>query len=181
MRLTPSWFQSSADAPGEERSGDSTSASGVTIYYPPQTDHVESNEADARRVNEYLPESDTVLLSTLDEMNMPVTVDEVTDTLIEPRRASIETWAAVHKRLHEDRLPALDASQAIDFDETQGIVDRDSARSNTTRLLFPALLAIASISVLLTVMVFVSGPALFAVTVSLLTTASAIWFVPGYV
>ncbi|MGQ3412219.1 hypothetical protein ACT4ML_08140 [Natrinema sp. LN54] len=73
---------------------------------------------------EFLPESDGALLAVLEGMSTPVTVDEVADTLVEPAQPSIETWAVVHERLHADRLPSLDASGAIEFDEAQGLVER---------------------------------------------------------
>ncbi len=180
MRLTPSWFRSSTDVHSEERSGDADPSSGVTIFYPPQTDHPEGEEA-ARPVEEFVPESDTVLLSTLDQINMPATVDEIADTLIEPRRPSIETWASVHQRLYEERLPALDESEAIEFDETQGIVERNSNYSNKKRLLFPAALVLLTISVLLAFVAVVSAHMLLAATITFVTTSFAVWFVPGLV
>jgi len=90
-------------------------------------------------------------------MSTPVTVDEVTDTLVEPARPSIETWATIHERLHQNRLPALDAKGAIEFDETQGLIERSTDQSDEGRSLSRARLAAISVGLVLVLIVFVSA------------------------
>ncbi|WP_231587941.1 hypothetical protein [Halostagnicola sp. A56] len=72
--------------------------------------------------SEFLPASDPTLCAILEEMETPATVDEITDHLVEPSNPPIETWADVHERLYEERLPALEASGAIAFDRDRGTV-----------------------------------------------------------
>ncbi len=133
MRLTPPWFRSSSeDPPGEESDGDPDTSAGVTIYHSPPSDLSEESSVSSRRAAHFVPDSDTALVVELDEMSTPVTVDEVADQLISPADPPVETWAAVHERLHRDRLPALDASGDIVFDESQGVVERPPrARAGT--------------------------------------------------
>ncbi|WP_440765737.1 hypothetical protein [Natronorubrum sp. DTA7] len=133
MRLTPPWFRSSSeDPPREDSDGDPDTSAGVTIYHSPPSDLSEESSVSSRRAAHFIPESDTALIVELDEMSTPSTVDEVVDQLIAPADPPVETWATVHERLHRDRLPALDASNDIVFDESQGVVERPlQARSGT--------------------------------------------------
>lgn len=124
MRLTPSWFRSSSDESDEVDAGDPHGISGLTMVYAPSDDLSTGEDGNDYPAEEFLPESDGALLAVLEGMSTPVTVDEVADALVEPARPSIETWAVVHERLHGDRLPSLDASGAIEFDETRGLVER---------------------------------------------------------
>lgn len=155
MRLTPSRFRSSSDVSDDGQSGDSDRTSGVTMVFDPG-DLSTSNAEDDERARAFVPESDAALLSVLDEMNTPVTVDEIVDELVEPARPSIETWARVHELLHQERLPALDASGAVEFDEAQGIVERSSPRSSENRHFSTAALTAISIGVLLLFIGFLS-------------------------
>lgn len=124
MRLTPSRFRSSSAESDDEQAGDPRELSGLTIVHAPGDDPSADDDNTGYSADTFLPEDDSELLTVLDGMSTPVTVDEVADTLVDPAQPSIETWAAVHERLHQDRLPALDASGAIEFDETQGLVER---------------------------------------------------------
>ncbi|SFS53486.1 hypothetical protein [Halostagnicola kamekurae] len=72
--------------------------------------------------SEFLPASDPTLCAILEEMETPATVDEITDQLIQPANPPIETWADVHERLYEERLPDLEASGEIAFDRDRGTV-----------------------------------------------------------
>ncbi|ELY90051.1 hypothetical protein [Natrinema altunense] len=129
--------------------------SGVTMIHEPGRDV--SVEPDVEtRVAAFVPDSDDALVDVLDEMRTPATVDEVTDALIDPAHPPIETWALVHERLSRDRLPALDASGAIEFDETQGLIERPDARPGEERRFSPAVLATISIGLLLVVLTLVS-------------------------
>ncbi|WP_408958827.1 hypothetical protein [Natrinema sp. 74] len=119
----------------------------MTLIHAPNEQSLDDIEDDGRAAT-FLPESDAGLLAVIDELDTPVTVDEVTDTLIEPARPSIETWATVHERLHCDRLPALDASGAIEFDEGQGLVERPAHSSEGNRF-SSTLLAALSLGFLL--------------------------------
>lgn len=122
MRLTPFWLCSmSADSTGD--SPDDTE-SGVTIY------HTKSSDFPSDGAAEFVPESNSELVATLDEMETPATVDEVADKLIYPARPPVETWASVHERLHQHRLPELDETGHIEFDEEQGLVERRTVRSD---------------------------------------------------
>ncbi|NUB91393.1 hypothetical protein HTZ84_11195 [Haloterrigena sp. SYSU A558-1] len=127
MRLTPSWLCATPSEPSEDGPGDAEAetVSGVTIYRDPSTDLSNADSA-----TEFVPDSNTELLSVLDGMETPVTVDEVADELIHPARPSVETWAAVHEQLHQYRLPELDATGHVEFDAEQGLVDRRTVRSD---------------------------------------------------
>ncbi|ADB60027.1 hypothetical protein Htur_1135 [Haloterrigena turkmenica DSM 5511] len=127
MRLTPSWLFATPSEPSEDgpANAEAETVSGVTIYRDPSTD---SSTADSAA--EFVPDSNTELLSVLDGMETPVTVDEVTDELIHPARPPVETWAAVHEQLHQYRLPELDATGHVEFDAEQGLVDRRTVRSD---------------------------------------------------
>ena len=154
MRLTPSWLRSSSEGAREERSEDPDTAAGFTMVHDPAIDFATS-DGDTRAAA-FVPESDAALVSVLDEMNTPVTVDEVTDELVRPARPSIETWATVHERLHQDRLPALDASGTIEFDETQGLIERPATPGSEERLVSPSLLVAISLGLLFVIIALVS-------------------------
>lgn len=129
MRLTPSWFRSSgqgADERGEN--GEPDPLSEITIDYEPS---ISSSRGDGITVGEFIPDSDSELAETIAQLETPVTVDEITDQLVRPRRPPLETWAEVHERLHQQRLPALDAADLVEFDATQGVVTAPSKRSAT--------------------------------------------------
>lgn len=150
MRLTPSWFRSSSDMSDDECASSSTDEmNGVTLIHGPNEDLSMSDAGDDRQAGEFLPESDSALLAALEDMSTPVTVDEVTDELVEPARPPIETWATIHEQLHQDRLPALDESGAVEFDESQGTVEPSHARSGEELRFSAALLATISIGFLL--------------------------------
>ncbi|QLK25808.2 hypothetical protein HYG81_17285 [Natrinema zhouii] len=155
MRLTPSWLRSSSEDSAEEQSGDPETLSGVTMVYAPGSDF-SADGAITTRDRGFIPESDAALVAVLDEMNTPVTVDEVTDTLIEPAHPPIETWATIHERLHRNRLPALDTKGAIEFDETQGLIERTATPPDEARFLSRTRLAAVSIGLLLVLLLFVS-------------------------
>ncbi|PCR92589.1 hypothetical protein [Natrinema ejinorense] len=125
------------------------------MIYAPGSDFSSGREADTR-VERFLPESDDALVDVINEMNTPVTVDEVADALIEPAYTSIETWASIHERLHQERLPALDESGAIEFDETQGLVERSVTHTGGGQRFSPAVLATISIGLLLLFIALVS-------------------------
>ncbi len=131
MRLTPSWLRSSSDDSPEERSENSDTTSGVTIYHAPPNTVQEGDPKDTQRAANFIPESDTELLAALDEVGTPTTVDEVTDQLLHPARPPIDTWASVHERLHQDRLPELDASGDIEFDTNDGLVEYQTSYART--------------------------------------------------
>ena len=181
MRLTPSWLRSSSDTPPDECSedGETPSEPRMTIYHDPGDDS-SANEAGADgRADAFIPETDDALLSVLEDMQLPVTVDEVTDRLIEPARPPIKTWAAVHERLHRTRLPALDDADEIEFDDAQGIVDRSEPRSDDGGLLSPAAYGTVLIIVLLAALTAVSVSLVTALTVTLVATTVA-WFAPNF-
>lgn len=156
MRLTPSWLRSSSADSTEEQPGDPDTLSGVTMVYAPGSEF-SADGAINTRAGEFIPESDAALVAVLDEMNTPVTVDEVTDTLIEPARPPIETWATIHERLHQNRLPALDAKGAIEFDEAQGLIERTTTPSGEDQFFSRAQLAAISVGLVLVLIVFVSA------------------------
>ncbi|WP_339104326.1 hypothetical protein [Haloterrigena salinisoli] len=168
MRLTPSWlFATPSDSSESEDGSDDTDAetvSGVTIYRDPSTDLSTSGSA-----AEFVPDSNTELLSVLDEMETPVTVDEVADELIHPARPSVETWASVHERLYQYRLPELDTTGHVEFDAEQGLVDRRTVqtdavtRRESSGFELQRMLRLAGLAVLVT-----SGLAIALVGVALL-------------
>ncbi|MHC3436837.1 hypothetical protein ACYJ1Y_01780 [Natrialbaceae archaeon A-gly3] len=121
MRLTP-WFRSLSTTVSDEETEDAGHTEEdleVPIYRPSE----EVSETERRPpASEFVPESEADLLSVLEGMNTPVTVDEVADRLIRPARPPVETWADVHERLHEEVLPNLDSSGKVEFDSTEGVV-----------------------------------------------------------
>lgn len=124
MRLTPSWFRSSSEDPSREDPDVTNDGAGVTIYHTPSSEITGERSESERRAATFIPESDAELVAVLERMSTPVTVDEVADELIAPARPPVETWASVHEQLHQERLPDLDDSGEIVFDESQGIVER---------------------------------------------------------
>ncbi|WP_254763816.1 hypothetical protein [Natrinema marinum] len=130
------------------------------VYTPDSESSNDDDEADGRAAT-FLPDSEAALLAVIDTLDTPVTVDEIADTLIEPARPSIETWATVHERLHRDRLPSLDASGAIEFDETNGLVER-TRRSSEGNRVSSTLLAAISLCCVLVVIGLVSISVLIA-------------------
>lgn len=132
MRLTPAWFDSSSEDSEGDDADDPDSDPGVTIYHTPRSELAgEGAEFDGRAAT-FVPDSNAALLTELDEMDTPATVDEVADQLIHPAQPPVDTWAAVHQRLYERRLPELDAESEIDFDEQQGLVERSSPQRAET-------------------------------------------------
>ena len=129
MRLTPSWLCATPSDSSEDGSDDTEAetVSGVTIYRDPSTDLSTGGSA-----AEFVPDSNTELLSVLDGMETPVTVDEIVDELIHPARPSVETWASVHEQLYQYRLPELDTTGHVEFDAEQGLVDRRTVQSDAT-------------------------------------------------
>ncbi|SEV98997.1 hypothetical protein [Natrinema salifodinae] len=188
MRLTPSRFHTSSTGTTEEGTGESKTGSGVTFVYEPREERSESgaDSDDGDRASELLPATDTELLAVLDDLDTPVTVDELADELIGPRRPPIETWAGVHERLCRHRLPALDASGALSFDESQGLIERstaspDRASETETPRFVPAIVALISFGAVFGAAAFVSTSLLVALTVTLLTSTFAAWIVPAFV
>lgn len=172
MRLTPSWFRGSSED-GSDDADNPESESTVTIYHTSSLGGV-TESAGPRHAAEFVPESDEELLATVDEMETPVTVDELADRLVGPAQPSVETWAAVHERLHQERLPALDDAGDVAFDDGQGLIgpvpgesDSGSGRFRSSAIstsLLVAALFVVSVAVLSVVIVsFMLGPLLVAV------------------
>ena len=182
MRLTPSWLRSSSDTPPEECSedGEAPSEPQVTIYHDPGEESSTGETGDDGRADAFIPETDAALLSVLEEMQLPVTVDEIADRLIEPARPPIATWAAVHERLHRTRLPALDDADEIEFDDAQGIVDRSEPRSDDWGPFSASVYGAFSIVVLLAVLAVISVSVMTALTVTVVAT-TIVWLVPSFV
>lgn len=158
MRLTPSWFRTSSDTPPEECSDDSEARSRpeVPISFDPGDDFAAGGPDPDDQVDEFLPDTDAALLTVIEDLQLPVTVDEIADRLIEPAQPPIDTWAAVHERLHRTRLPALDAAGEIEFDDAQGIVERSASQTDEAGPFSQAGLGTISAIVLLVVFLLVS-------------------------
>lgn len=103
--------------------------------------------------SDFIPASDPDLYAVLEEMETPTTVDEVVDHLIQPANPSIETWADVHERLYEERLPALDESGSVEFDHVRGTVSVCESEPDDTQLVTRAL--VGAVSILILVVLFV--------------------------
>ncbi|ELY60619.1 DUF7344 domain-containing protein [Natronolimnohabitans innermongolicus] len=123
MRLTPFWLY--ATSAGSAGDSSSDVGSGVTIYRSPSTQF--SNDSSAE---DHLPDTDEELLAVLDEMETPVTVDKIVDRLTYPEQPPVETWATVHERLYQTRLPSLEAAGHIEFDQEQGLVERSTVQAD---------------------------------------------------
>lgn len=124
MRLTPSWVRSSSEDAAGDGSADSDDNGGVTIYHTPLDEGMEVGSRVDEQASTYIPDSDIALVAEIDELNTPVTVDEVADQLVGSERPPVETWASIHEQLHEVRLPALADTGNLVFDKSQGLVER---------------------------------------------------------
>ncbi|MXV64118.1 hypothetical protein GS429_19020 [Natronorubrum sp. JWXQ-INN-674] len=170
MRLTPSWVRSSSADSERDCAGDPETTSGVTVYHSPGELSDDGPGSD-ERIAAFVPDADAELLAILAEMQTPATVDEVTDELIEPERPPVETWAAVHERLHEHRLPELDASDDIQFDASQGIVDCPTPAARIEMQQSAGVLGAVSIDLRFVLRVLLSAVLLGAVAFVVATTA----------
>lgn len=181
MRLTPSWLRSSSTGSPEEQSADGDTSLDVTIYQPQaSTEGALADHADETVATEFVPDADTPILDVLDEMATPVTVDEIVDRLIEPTQPPVETWATVHERLHQDRLPELDEAGAIEFDAERGTVTVAETNTGDRSLLSPALLGTVSVSLLFVLAAIITASILTALTLTVAATTFAVWLVPAY-
>ncbi|MEY7850997.1 hypothetical protein AB7C87_17555 [Natrarchaeobius sp. A-rgal3] len=151
----------------------------MTIYHDPR-DPVDETDTGARS-DEFVPETDAALRSALEDVQLPATVDEVTDQLIEPAQPPIDTWADVHEQLHRTRLPSLDDAGHIEFDEFRGIVERTDPRADEGRPFSPAVVGTVSVVVLLVLLALISVSIVTAFTVTVITTTVVIWLVPSFV
>lgn len=165
MRLTPSWLRSSSDGSGTDESDDPDSDEPVTIYHSSSIG-ISSDGAESPHATEFIPDSNDELLETIEEMETPVTVDELADRLIHPAHPPVETWAAIHEQLHQDRLPELDTADEIAFDEGQGLVDPVTTETNSSAGLGPFRAGSVATYLLLATLVLLSVTLLSAVTVA---------------
>lgn len=65
------------------------------------------------------------IVGLLDELDTPVTVDQLVDELqaVEgPEGPDTATWEQLHERLHDEDLPTLDRAGLLVFDDEQGLV-----------------------------------------------------------
>jgi hypothetical protein len=65
------------------------------------------------------------IVGLLDELDTPVTVDQLVDELqaVEgPDGPNTATWEQLHERLHDEDLPTLDRAGLLVFDDEQGLV-----------------------------------------------------------
>ncbi|MFP8953660.1 hypothetical protein ACLI4Z_11900 [Natrialbaceae archaeon A-arb3/5] len=127
---------------------------------------------------DFIPDSDEALLAVLEETDTPATVDSVVDQLIEPSHPPIETWATVHEQLHQERLPELDESRAIEFDPERGIVESVGADTQTGSRLSAPLFGAALVSLLAIVLVAWMTSVLTALTFTFVVVTIIAWFVP---
>ncbi len=87
----------------------------------------QSKTAEPETMQVTTPREATAIVDTLQRMQTPATVDELTDHLLDrrdgvDRSTRIEAWATVHEQLHERDLPALDATGDIEYDASKGLV-----------------------------------------------------------
>ncbi|ELY44542.1 hypothetical protein [Natronorubrum sulfidifaciens] len=138
----------------------------MTIYYSPPNELAETDEVTERAL-EFIPESDAALVGVLDEMGTPTTVDEVTDQLIRPAQPSIDTWATVHEKLHQDRLPELDTSGYIEFDRSQGMIECQTSYASTESRLPSAMpwSSLRTVSVVLATLIALAAVAVLALAI----------------
>ncbi len=115
----------------------------------------QGDQSSVTPTSDFIPTSDLVLLSVLEELTTPVTVDEVVDHLIHPAEASVETWADVHERLHQERLPALDDAGDIDFDSERGTVTVLEPDPTNDQLVSRAFVGAISITLLIVLFVII--------------------------
>ncbi|NGM70450.1 hypothetical protein G6M89_15820 [Natronolimnobius sp. AArcel1] len=178
MRLTPSWLRPSSNTPPDECSEGSEPPPGpdIPIYHNLQGPHA----VGATEVDAFVPDDDDELRVVLEDVQLPATVDELTDQLIAPAQPPLDTWAGVHERLHQERLPALEAAGEIEFDETQGVVERSMTDRNEGPALSPAVFGTVSLVVLFALLTLISVSLMTALTVTVVTT-TIVWFVPSVV
>ena len=173
MRLTPSRFRSSSDDSPEERPRDSETTSEVTIYHSPPGD-LSNTDTKAEQASEFIPDSDTALLCVLDEMSSPTTVDEVTDQLVRPARPPIDTWATVHEKLHQDRLPELETAGYLEFDTDQGTIEYQTTAASTESRLSSATQQLSLLKNLFVLITLIAVSALLALAVASVTNMTPV-------
>lgn len=100
-------------------------------------DSTKSRSEDERRVmasssgsGDRDPPRSRQILDALDEMDTPVTIDELTDELVarsesQSENDDIEDWADVHEQLYVVDLPVLHGTGDVDFDASTGLVSLD--------------------------------------------------------
>ena len=119
MRLTPFRFRSSSGSDSDETS----ISADVEIYHSNATEF----RVEGRDEGEFgtdTPVSMQEVVSVLEDLDTPVTVDEITDRLVHPHgEANVQAWADVHEQLHQEELPGLCEAGVLDFDTARGIVD----------------------------------------------------------
>ncbi|RQG95381.1 hypothetical protein [Natrarchaeobius chitinivorans] len=179
MRLTPSWFSPSSNESGEERTKDADPSSSVTIYYD-STATPESSvgvDVEATATN-FVPESDEALLAAIEEIPAPVTIDSIVDRLLDQHQQPIETWAAVHEHLYENRLPALDAADVVDFDPDRGTVELPDPEARNGGQLSVSLLGFCLFSFVVVLLFAWMTSVLTALTFTFIVMTLVAWFVP---
>ncbi|GAB7020449.1 hypothetical protein [Halostagnicola bangensis] len=115
----------------------------------------QGDQDSATTATDFIPASDLVLLSVLEELTTPVTVDEVVDSLVHPADPSVNTWADVHERLHQERLPALDDAGDIDFDPERGTITALGPDQPNDQLVSRAFVGAVSITLLVVLFVII--------------------------
>ncbi len=164
MRLTPFRTYSSSPARDESTTCADTPLDGERPSEAPATGvKVDGVGHDAIEAENRM-ETDVDVVATLDELETPVTVDEIADRLVSNESCDIETWGDVHERLYHGELPALDEAGVVTFDAEQGTVDvpsdegmLEAVRSSTS--VKRAVLAAVSLG-FLSVPLFVQLPSL---------------------
>lgn len=180
MRLTPSWIRSSFGSSDDERSGDDGARPAVTIHYNSPGDAVKTAPVDpagGETVAEYGPDSDATLLAVLEEMETPATVDSIVDQLL-GSDATIETFAGVHERLYEDRLPELDDAGVITFDPECGSVDVHQPDASSGLDASMPIVAFACVGILFVFAIAWMTSVLTALTFTFVVVSLIAWFVP---
>lgn len=180
MRLTPSWLRSSESPSDDERSGDERHPA-VPIHYSSHRDTTTGESTGSSpdaTADEYVPDSEETLRSIIEELDTPTTVDSIVDQLLESADSTIETWAAVHERLYEDRLPALDETGAIEFDPERGTVEVPPSTSSSGVDASMPVVAFAVVGLLFVFVIAWMTSVLTALTFTFVVVTLVAWFVP---
>lgn len=167
MRLTPFRFRSSSGPDSDETS----IPADVEIYHLTPESRVDESDGEAFTTD--TPITVQNLVPVLEELDTPVTVDEVTDQLVHPSNAvDVEAWGDIHEQLYQDELPALCDAGLVDFDTTRGTVelsDDQEASSSRDVLTVRTVATAVSVGLVAALLLLVPATVATAASVGLLT------------
>jgi hypothetical protein len=153
MRLTPFRDNSSSDSSGDESTIQASTS--IRVFNYDESSVVSHDMETEAASTDTPPEIEWAVVSILNARDGPVTIDEITDEIYgTDRMDDVEAWGDVHERLSRTELPALDASDVIEFHPDRGTVVLAERRRSPLRRSLTASLFVASLGLLVTPAVF---------------------------